>query len=267
MENYFAVIRSDASQPTCTVTGVENGTPSVTPPAGSQQLSAGQTSTSFGGLSANQTYTIWVFASNNQGCTSAAPVQVTPRAVPGPVGSITTSIAPNGAGDEFSDIRLTAFGISSGSTDADTFVFRFTSGADGTQSAILPLGSFLTAGTSQYGNATTVQVKACRAYPEATLCSTDWSADFPTGVPVRNSTPGNLEHVSELLGDNQWRWTSIPSGPAYTAVEYRCDNGNGPDGWAPMPATGTCDTLLADLRVRISVGELRYIRSYSTFDY
>ena len=267
MENYFALIRGDASTPTCTVSGVENGAPVVTRPSGSQALSAGTTSTSFTGLAANQTYTIWVFAYNQQGCTPAEPVQVTPRAVPGTVTSITTSIAQNGT-SEFFDARLTAFGIASGSTDANTFIYRFTSGADGTESGIQDLGTFLTAGATQYGNAGTVQVKACRAYPEATLCSADWSTDFGIGVPVRNTTPGNLEHVTELLGDNQWRWTSIPAGAGYTAVDYRCTNGNNDGGWSPMPETGTCDTIFGELRVRITANDgTFYERLYSTFDY
>ncbi len=254
--------------PKCTVSGVENGSPSVSPPGGSQHLGAGTTSTSFGGLSANQTYTIWVFAYNGQGCTAATPVQVTPRAAPGQVTSISHQIVENGDGAEFYDARLTGYGIASGSTDADLFMYRFTSGAEGSESGVVALGSFLTAGGTQYGNPVTAQVKACRAYPEATLCSATWSADFALGVPVHNSTPGDLTFAASLI-DGEWSWTSIP-GPGYEAVSYRCDNSDDEAGWLPMPEVGTCETGQPnrDLRVRITAnGGETYLRSYSSLDY
>jgi len=250
------------------VSGVENGSPSVSPPGGSQYLGPGTTSTSFGGLSANQTYTIWVFAYNGQGCTAATPVQVTPRAAPGPVGSITHQIAENGDSGEFYDARLTDYVIASGSTDADLFKYRFTAGAEGSESGVLPLGSFLTAGGTQYGNAVVVQVKACRAYPEATLCSASWSGDFALGVPVHNSTPGDLTFDADLL-DGAWSWTAIP-GPGYEDVSYRCDSSDDEAGWLPMPEVGTCETgsPKRDLRVRVTAnGGTHYERSYSTLDY
>jgi hypothetical protein len=266
---YYTLIKSGGGEPSCTVSGVENGSPSVSPPFGSEHLGAGTTSTDYYGLSANQTYTIWVFAYNGQGCTAAPPVQVTPRAAPGQVTSITASIVANGDGDEFFDSRLTGYGITSGSTDADLFMYRFTAGAEGSESGVVPLGSFLTAGGTQYGNAVTVQVKACRAYPEATLCSATWSPDFPLGVPVHNSTPGGLVFDAELL-DGAWSWTSIPASTAYESITFRCDSGSDDLGWASMPATGECQTGIAgrDLRVRITAnGGETYVRSYSSLDY
>jgi hypothetical protein len=266
---YYALIKTGDAAPTCTVTGVEDGSPSVSPPAGSQHFGSGTTSTDFFGLAANQTYTIWVFAYNGQGCTAAKPVQVTPRVPPGQVTSISTSIVENGDGDEFYDARLTAYDITSGSTDADQFRYRFTSGAEGSESGVVPLGSFLTAGGTQYGNSVTVQVKACRAYPEATLCSAAWSADFALGVPVHNSTPGDLAFDADLL-DGSWTWTSIPGGPGYEAVAYRCDNSDDAGGWLPMPEIGTCETGMPkrDLRVQITAnGGETYVRTYSPFDY
>lgn len=265
---FYALITTGGPDPTCTVSGVENGSPIVSPPGGSQHLGPGTTSTSFGGLSANQTYTIWVFAYNGQGCTAATPVQVTPRAAPGQVTSISHQIVENGDSGEFSDVRLTSYAIASGSTDADLFMYRFTSGAEGSASAVVPLGSFLTAGGTQYGNAVTAQVKACRAYPEATLCSATWSADFALGVPVHNSTPGDLTFDASLIG-GEWSWTSIP-GPGYEAVSYRCDNSDDEAGWLSMPEVGTCETdqPKRDLRVRITAnGGETYLRSYSALDY
>ena len=268
IENFFALVRSDGTTPVCAVSGVENGAPVVTPPGGSQTLTAGTTATSFGGLSANQTYTIWVFAYNGQGCTPASPVQVTPRAIPGQVSSIIAPIQQNGESGEFWDARLTSFEITSGSTDADTFVFKI--GEGGSESGMLAPGSFLTSGTgAHYGQPLTVYVKACRAYPEATLCSAAWSPAFPLGTPVRNSTPAGLAYEGVLSGS--WSWTSIP-GPGYEAVEYRCSPGNNPDGWSAMPVTGSCETGLlgigGDLRVRITANDgTTYERSYSPTDY
>jgi hypothetical protein len=264
---YYALITTGGA-PSCTVTGVENGAPSVTPPAGSQHLLADTTSVDFFGLAANQTYTIWVFAYNGQGCTAAKPVQVTPRVPPGQVTSITAPIVENGDGDEFYDARLTGYAITSGSTDADLFKYRFTAGAEGSESGVVPLGTFLTAGGTQYGNPVMVQVKACRAYPEATLCSTSWSPDFALGMPVHNATPGDLEFDADLLS-GAWSWTSIP-GPGYESVAYRCDNSDDAPGWLPMPEIGTCETGMPhrDLRVQITAnGGATYVRSYSSFDY
>ncbi len=254
IQKYYALIRSDDSTPTCTVTGVENGSPNVTPPGGSQPLDPGTTATGFGGLSANQPYTIWIFAYNGQGCTPASPVQVTPRAVPGTVTDISAPLTANGDDNEYFDFRLNSFTIASGSTDADLFMYQLV-GVDGSVSGVTALGSYLVAGSAHYGNNVAVKVKACRAYPEGTLCSAAWSPDFPLGVPVRNTTPGGLDFEStSLLGGGTWSWTSIPAG-AYDAVAYRCDNGNDEAGWlTPMPAIGQCDTgLLAQvLRVRIT---------------
>jgi hypothetical protein len=265
---FYTLITSGGAEPKCTVSGVENGSPSVAPPGGSQHIDAGTTSVGFGGLSANQTYTIWVFAYNGQGCTAAAPVQVTPRAAPGQVTSITHSIVENGDTAEFYDARLTGYAISSGSTDADLFRYRFTAGAEGSESGVLPLGSFLTAGGTQYGNAVTAQVKACRAYPEGTVCSATWSPDFALGVPVRNSTPGGLAFTASLL-DNTWSWTSIPGPGSYEAVEYRCDKQDDAAGWLPMSETGDCESLARnDLRVRITAnGGTHYERNYDSHEF
>jgi large repetitive protein len=269
MVRYYAAIRSGGGAPTCTVSGVENGSPVVAPPGGSQTIDPGTTSASFGGLSANQTYSIYVFAFNGQGCTAAPPVQVTPRATPGPVASFVAPIVENGSGDEFFDFRLDGFTIGSGSTDADRFVYRFTAGAEGSESGVVPLGTYLTAGGTQYGNPVSVQIKACRVYPEATLCSADWSPAFALGVPVRNSEPAGLVYDADILS-GVWQWLTPPDPASYTAVEYRCSPGNSADDWAPMTANGSCDGgfgLGSTLRVRISANGTTYERAYNWLNY
>lgn len=265
---YYALIRGNGTTPKCTVSGVEEGSPSVSPPGDAQHLGSGTTSTAFDGLSANETYTIWVFAYNGQGCTPATPVQVTPRAVPGPVASFTTTIEPNGDTDEFADAQVTDFTIGSGSTDADLIQYQFVDGVtQGDVSGVVPLGAFLTANATQYGHEAVVQIKACRAYPEATLCSTDWSPAQSVGIPVRNSEPTGLTFDPDLLGGT-WSWLQPPGPDSYDAVDYRCNAGNSAGGWSPMTENGTCDAGLgSNFRVRITANGTTYERSYSSFDY
>lgn len=267
---YYALIRANASVPTCTVSGVENGAPSVSPPGGAQHLDGGTTTASFGGLSANQTYTIWVFAYNGQGCTAATPVQVTPRAAPGPVVAFTASIAANGDDQEFYDVRVTAFTIGSGSTDADLILYRFSGeGVDGSVGGPASLGAFLGAGGTQYGKSVSLEIKACRIYPESPepLCSASWSPAQVVGTPVRNSVPAGLDFDAALLSGT-WTWLEPPPG-TYTAIDYRCSAGNAND-WAPMTANGSCESGLGlghVLRVRITANDTTYERSYSSSDY
>ena len=128
--------------------------------------------------------------------------------------------------------------------------------------------SFLTAGTSHYGHPAGVQFRACKSYPEATLCSPSWSTEFALpGIAVWNSVPGGLVFAEDSeLGNGAWTWTSAPAG-SYTAVEFRCRAGGA---WQPMPQVGECAALLTgsnDLRVRITVNGQTYDRSYDPGDY
>lgn len=268
IQNYWAVIRANGADPVCSATGVEDGAGVAVPPTGSGVVDAGSATTaSFTGLAANQTYSIWVFAFNGQGCTAASVVEVTPRATPGTVTAIDASRRVNGS-DEFADFRLDRFTIGSGSTDADLFRYRFASGADGTESDVSRLRTFLTAGTSHYGNPVSVEISACQTYPEATLCG-PWSAPFALGTPVWNKTPGSLDFDDVVLLGT-WSWTSIPQGSGYSAVEYRCDAANNPGGWLAMPDVGSCDggTIGNDLRVRITTDDgATYERAYSALNY
>lgn len=269
---YYVAIYT-GSAPACTVTGVEQGSPSVSPPPAGQythHLGGGSTSTSFGGLTPNQTYSMIVYAYNGQGCRASAEIPVTPRAAPGPVSAVSAA-GPLQTGPGTWDFRLDGFTIGSGSTDADTFVYRLIGGStDQSQSGVQSPGSFLTTGNgSQYGNSVSVQVKACKAYPEATLCSVDWSPAFPLGVPVNNSTPGGLQAVvtddgSVLAPAGYWIWGSLPSGSGYSGVGYSC----GPDDDAST--TSQCEvrgTLLGltfpDLVVTVTANGTNYTRNYA----
>jgi hypothetical protein len=159
--NYY-VARHAGSAPSCTVSGVEAGSPVVSPPAGPnvQTLPGTATSANFTGLSPNTSYSFTVYAYNGQGCTASATVTATPRAAPGTVTGIdvTTAIA-SGAGTW--DYRLTGLTIASGSADVDGFQYRLAGGTtSGSEYSGVPGTGFLTADGTQYGNAVTVQLKA-----------------------------------------------------------------------------------------------------------
>ncbi|CAN5316816.1 Ig-like domain-containing protein [soil metagenome] len=268
--NFYASIYT-GSAPVCSVSGVDTGSPSVSPPGGNTQtLGGGQTATSFSGLTPNQTYFMTVFAYNGQGCTASPQVQVTPRAAPGQVGSVGTS-GPISSGTGTWDFKLDSFSIRSGSTDADQFVYRLVGGStDQSQFGPVNPGALLTTGNgSQYGNSVGVQVKACKAYLEATLCSADWSTTFPLGVPVNNSVPGGLTHVVTDDGGGlldttgYWSWGSLPSGPGYSGVNVDC----GPDDDQSTPNQcevhgGILGLNFPALTVTITANGTTYPRSY-----
>lgn len=275
--NYYVAIYT-TSAPTCTVTGVETGTPSVSPPPAGprvRHVSGSVTSTSFGGLTPNQTYSMIVFAYNGQGCVASTVVPVTPRAAPGTVSSATTS-GPVQSSPSTWDFRLDGFTIGSGSTDADTFQYRLIGGGtDQSASAIVAPGTLLTTGNgSHYGNVLSVQVKACKGYPEATLCSQSWSAPFALGgVAVQSSVPGGLQAVVTsqdglLDATGYWSWVSLPSGPGYAGVSATC----GPDDDPATPTQcevrgGILGLSFPDLVVTIIANGTSYTRSYDWSDY
>jgi hypothetical protein len=260
------------SAPDCSVSGVDVGDPHVTPPPGARHLSGGTTSTDFSGLSPNQTYSITVFAYNGQGCTASPQVQVTPRATPGTVTDISTS-GPLSSGDGTWDYRIDGFTIGSGSTDADKILYEYTSGAEGSVHGPITPGTnlLLTNDGSQYGNAVSVAVKACKQYPEGLLCSDNWSAPFALGTPVNNSVPGALTATQTSPFSGDWTWGSSPTG-GYDSMQYSCDRGNT---WTDIAFGdgGTCHVtgLLSrnTLQFRIQADGVAggFVRSYSWTDY
>ncbi len=269
---YFVSIYT-GNAPGCSVTGVEQGTPSVDPPPAGQythHLGGGASSTNFGGLTPNKTYSMIVYAYNGQGCTASTEVPVTPRAAPGPVSAVSTA-GPIQTGPGTWDFRLDGYTIGSGSTDADTLVYRLIGGStDQSQSGPVNPGVYLVTGNgSHYGDAVAVQVKACQAYPEATLCSLDWSPSFPLGVPVNNSTPGGLQSVVTQEGtpfdaQGYWGWGSLPSGSGYADVKVSC----GPDDDPSTPnqcevSGGLLGMDFPDLVVSIIANGTSYTREYA----
>ncbi|CAN5409711.1 Ig-like domain-containing protein [soil metagenome] len=275
ISDYYVALYTGAA-PSCTVTGVDTGNPTLSRPTGQDvnRVDGSTTSTSFTGLSANQTYSVTVFAYNGQGCTASPEVQVTPRAQPGTVVSIVPS-GPSTSGTGTWDYSLTSLGIASGSVSSDynRFEYQYVSGAEGSPHGPVPMGTqLLAAGGSQYGNADAIQVKACNEYQDGTiLCSQDWSATFPLGTPVNNSEPGGLTATSTGPLSGTWTWGSSPNG-AYDSMQYSCDGGTT---WFDLPlgAGGSCDaswlTTPPDLQIRIQADGVQdgFVRSYSWTQY
>ena len=113
------------------MTGVEQGTPSVNPPPAGQythHLGGGATSTNFGGLTPNQTYSMIVYAYNGQGCTRLAPRCRSRRARHRASSRRVSTSGPIQTGPGTWDFRLDGYTIGSGSTDADTFIYRLIGG-------------------------------------------------------------------------------------------------------------------------------------------
>ncbi len=274
--NYYVAMHSGEA-PACTVTGVESGAPVFSPPTGPnvQTLGASTTSTTFGGLSPNVDYTFTVYAFNGQGCTRSAPVTATPRAAPGQVVLQPSDVSGLiDRGDGTWDFRLLGATIPAGSADIDSVVYRLTGGTtDASESALVPFGTFLTAGTSHYGNAVSVEVKACRQYPEVRLCSPEWSPAFALGKPVSIQVTGlvAIETKAPLTaldpGQGYWAWTGGPTtgAPGYDSVSFTC-------GAADDPATPqVCEVVgggllgadYPDLVVTVGANGSTYSRTFT----
>ncbi|MBN9606617.1 MAG: tandem-95 repeat protein [Actinomycetales bacterium] len=241
------------------------------------------TSGTFSGLTPDVSYTVVVYASNGLGgCSEPATTTVFPRARPGTVSSasvVALDESPTGVWD-FSVSGLT---IDSGPSAANRMIYRLLGpGVDGSESGVVGFGTPLTTTNgSHYGRAVSVQLKACQAWDEVTLCSNDWSAPIYVGVPVYSTRPGNLTATVTDPGDavngpeGDWTWTSSPSG-AYDALEYRCDANGAWQSLAPgaggscHAVTGVLGGLLSEpdnLQIRITANGTTYLRSYAWADY
>jgi hypothetical protein len=278
----YYVARHNGNAPNCTVSGVESGSPVVSPPTGPnvQTLPASATSATFGGLSPNTSYNFTVYAYNGQGCTASATVTAVPRAAPGVVNGINYA-GPLPSGEGTWDFRLNSMTVASGSADADGFQYRLVGGTTGgSEYSGTPGIGFLTADGTQYGNDIAVQVKACKQYPEVRLCSPSWSSPFTLGRPVSVQLVGlRAVEVSppQLLppapGTGYWVWTGAPAqaaggAPGYDTVSITC-------GVDDDPATTTqCEVVgggllgdqYADLVVGVTANGQSYTRTYNWAD-
>ena len=300
--DYYAAVFTDEA-PSCTVTGdVLPGTAAVPAESAVFQHIVGGTSASFAGLTPNTTYRFAVYAFNGMGCTASTVVDATPRSRPGTVTGA-TFVGPETNGTNTWDFRIADLAIASGSSDIDSFVYRLSGGTvEGGQYGPRDLGSFIDTGNaSQYGQAISVEIKACRRYDEFAepLCSANWSAPRSVGVPVSQGALGGLTaeldakptptptptntpgggildpEPTEEPASGSYTWSSSPRG-AYTSVTYSCGNeetvltgGKG----------GTCDVVeedsddagaaprFAPLTITITVGGEQYVRTYNWNDH
>ncbi len=269
----YYVARHGGTPPACTVTGVETGSPSFTPPSGPNVQAVGTaTSATFTGLSPDQSYDFTVYAYNGQGCTASGTVTATPRAQPGTVVDATIAApAPRDGG--YWDFRLMGVTTSGGSAP-ESFVYRLSGGTtDTSASNPVAFGSYLTAGQTHYGNDVSVEVKACRQY-EVLLCSAEWSAPIHLGRPISIQLAGlqAIETVAPVTGlapgQGYWSWTAAPpvgGAPGYDAVTLECGAEDDPatPNQCEVVGGGLLGDDYPDLVVTVSANGTSYTRTYN----
>lgn len=261
VQAHYVWVASSGSAPACTVTGVEEGAPVHSPPAGVEVLGSGETSTIVSGLTADTSYRVVVYAYNGQGCTESAEVTATPRERP----SVITAIDAEGPVETSLgrwDFRLLDV-TTAGGEALDSVQYRLVgSGVDPAESAPTALPVALTAGTSHYGTALQVEVRGCRQY-EQLLCGA-WSAPFALGVAVLIDVQPAIVATGEAPNDRSVSISWTPVEPAgYTAVDHVCAGGDPID--YPSATSCTITAAPADdprLVVTVTANALTYTREY-----
>ena len=253
-----------------------------TPPACSPSVGqdAGTApSTTFTGLTPNQHYDFIVFAFNAMGCGMSDVVSLTLHPNPGTVTGITAA-GPSANGANLWDFRLNGVSIGSGSTATDQFEYKLSGGSvDGSTYGPIPYGNFITTtNNSQYGNNIQIQVRACNTYSDSIVCSSDWSASFPLGVPVANNDLPGLSFSHEdfnPLGpavDGTWVWSAGLAQDDYDTITYDCGSGvqtldpSNP-GSCTASETGPLSQDFPPLTISIGVNGRHYVRTYDWSDY
>jgi hypothetical protein len=242
------------------------------PPGATTSPVGTATSTTFSGLSSESSYSLVVFATNSMGCTASA--AVTAHTSPDIVTRVSTT-GPVKNGDVFDFILA---GASSGPTRLTSdysFYYRLTgTTAPATEHGPIALGAALTADAAQYGQDASVQVRACRNYPNAgVICQTTWSASFPLGTPVDPRIGGiSFAYDGDPLVDQSgtFTWTAWPAG-SYQNIQFECGDGStGTFADADTTKPGTCHAtvgLVGAPRLTIRVvanGGLDYDITYDT---
>ncbi|MET4704337.1 Ig-like domain-containing protein [Frigoribacterium sp. UYMn621] len=216
---YRAVAYTGAS-PTC----------AAPTPSGSTTQSVGtSTAATFSGLSRESSYSLVVLADNSIGCTASPAVSA--HTTPGVVTAISTS-GPNKSGATY-DYALTGASIGTPLSSDYSFYYRLQGDSvPATEYGPVSFGALLTAEGQQYGHAISVQVRACRNFPDAgAVCQQNWSASFAVGTPVDprigpvTFTPVvNPANPNDPSGTFTWpSWTSA----RYEGIQYSCGNGVG----------------------------------------
>jgi large repetitive protein len=228
------------------------------------------TSAQFSGLQANATYSLLVFAANEQGCTASA--SVVAHTAPGVVTDIDTGTGPVRNGDLY-DFQLLGGSIGAEPLTSDySVIYRLIGpGVPATESARVPLGAFLVTDGQQYGQDIDVQVRACRVWDSVPLCQSSWSTSFELGTPVDPRVTGQLTFLRDdpvLSNSGTFQWDGLPTG--YSLVEYAC--GVPPSEFLPAGTATTChaDASLSqdpELTIRVSANSTTYTMTYKGSDY
>ncbi|BDZ44182.1 hypothetical protein [Naasia aerilata] len=258
---YFAAMYQ-GTPPTCSAQDDGGRGTDLSVPAASQEFRhmGTATSTTFT-VPANQQYTFMVFAYNGQGCTSSGELRAVSRKTPGTPTAVGIG-GPDATGDGRYDYRLDSVDYTSGGGNPDvTYGYRISGDASSTWT--VRKGGALLADGSLYGRAVAIEVQACEAFPEKTLCS-DWSAPSATFTPV-DTRPGGLSFSGTVAGGT-WSWTGSPSGSGYSSVQYTCDGGAT---WASMPTSGSCAAGVdASFSVRVTTPSGAYASpTYRWYDF
>ena len=198
-------------------------------PGGSTSQDMGTaTATTFSGLSNDSSYSLLVLATNSIGCTSSPAVVA--HTSPGVVTAISTS-GPTKSGSTF-DYALTAASIGTSLSGSYTFYYRLQGNqVPATEHGPIAFGALLTADGLQYGHDISVEVRACRTFPDgAIVCQPNWSASFPVGMPVdpRIDTPAFTPVTNPVSPQDEsgtFTWSRWPSG-SYENIQYSCGSGS-----------------------------------------
>ncbi len=295
ISGYYAAMYTGTA-PSCIIAGSLPGTPVIQPNGAIIKKLGTATAATFV-TDPNKTYKFVVFASNGMGCVASTVVEATPRAFPGTVTDLQASIStsPNSVGGAIWDYRLDGFSVDgAAATSAYTFYYRLSGGTveNGShgQNAI---GSLLTSSDgSQYGQTVSVQLKACRNYPDVPqpLCSQNWSTPVLLGVPVQSVPPAGLSFTQtpnppvlppdpSLPVAGSYNWSVPPSLASYASITYSCGGaqqtftGSPPscDVTATTTATRadgfTVGTAFPDFTVTITANGKQFVRTYQWQNY
>ncbi len=235
INEYTAAIYT-ATAPTCSADGVVSSN-------GATLFSAGTaTSTTFGGLAPEAEYTVIVLAFNGQGCTASQPVLASTP--PPPIVAVATS-GPSANGQVF-DFVLGGVDVGSGMSGSGYTVYYRLNG--GTEYGPVPIGGFLQAEPLQYGQAVSVEARACRDSGGQPVCQPVMSAPFLLGTPVDPRLVGPVTFAQtdpdDPFNDGTFSWLGFPLGN-YELVEFACGT---------SPGDGTFVAAGSDLSCTVSAG-------------
>ncbi len=268
IKDYWA-IATTGPQPACSASGVDTGNPSPNPPPGATHYGNGTSSAHFTGLAPNNTYVVYVWAYNGQGCTVASSSSIVPRVQP-PTVTSGSATNPGSTGDQ----ELWTPVLSAANPSGRSFYqYRLVVGGAAGATGTAKIGDPLSDSSVLNRSGVLMQLKACDLYREFPngLCSQNWSASFPIPEAIDNTTLGSLSITPPGIGTGgTWSWGSIPTGD-FQAIAYSCDRNH--TTWTPLAENGTCvaDRSIfnsAALQVRITAnGGQTYIRTYDASDY